>query len=254
MATNIFNELANKFSTYEEDADVDIESIVSETALAFYDAFHSGQIYIDNLEEDLGIDVYPLSRLKEDAPEDRITNALYTYWYFALSAISEQNSDTLHILATDSDGQNNHISRWWYIWSPILHEEISRETDPEEFRERWLSITRCSIRACLFLAQNFKEKSPLVVDKKNQRLIFNNQIIPFPGSVYWDLFLLLYNKKGKPASHEEIMKVNERGRVNVLIGELKTYLKKIGGSEGAIIADAIENQRSVGYRLNLSKL
>lgn len=253
MATNIFIDLANKFSGYEENQDDDIEAIAAEAGQIFYDALQSYRLNIDYSNDDvfheIKLDVDPLKN-KKDTSKDRVENGLITYWWLVLTWISEKDSDTLLILRADAN-HSTHGARWWETWSPILHEEISRDENPKEFRRLWLSIAKASIRACLFLAPHLKDKSPLTVDKETQTIIFNGHRIRFPGTKNWQLFELLYMANGKTVPFKDIEAKTDRPDHNVFVGELRAHLKSDGGET---IAQAIKNQRSVGYFLDLDSL
>ena len=86
------------------------------------------------------------------------------------------------------------------------------------------------------------------IDYTSQVIVYKGQDIRIAGSSAWDLLVKLLEAKGKVVTHEDIKTLTDRPEVNVIIGELK---KQLVSSEGETLANAIKNQRNVGYYIDL---
>jgi hypothetical protein len=84
------------------------------------------------------------------------------------------------------------------------------------------------------------------IDYTSQVVVYKGQEIRIRGSFNWDLLVKLLEARGSIVTLEEIRKLTDN--VNVRIGELKRSLRSSGG---AVLADAITNQRIVGYYMDL---
>ena len=88
-------------------------------------------------------------------------------------------------------------------------------------------------------------------ERTRQTLYYKGQSIQFGGSVFWQMFTMLYDAQGKVVTYEQLKETTHRDDINVAMGDLKRYLTKEGASD---LAKAIKNSRLVGYRLDFDAL
>jgi len=85
---------------------------------------------------------------------------------------------------------------------------------------------------------------------EKQLLFYKNKTIRFSGTNNWKMFKLLYEANGDPVA-DRVLVPNTDQQPNIVVGELRRYLKKQNAPE---IASAISKINSPGYYLIFDEL
>ncbi len=88
----------------------------------------------------------------------------------------------------------------------------------------------------------------LSIDEETQTMTYKGKQIKIGGTSDWDLLTMLIKANGETVTSEKLVAHTKRHDINVRIGELKKHLCSSGGAE---FANAIRNQRGVGYYIKL---
>jgi hypothetical protein len=94
----------------------------------------------------------------------------------------------------------------------------------------------------------FEAIGKVQINDKLHTIVYEGDQIKIGGVDDWDLLTKLIRANGETVTHENLKALTQRADINVKVGELKAQLRSCGG---AALADAIKNQRLVGYYIDL---
>ncbi|OHB52352.1 MAG: hypothetical protein A2Y12_19500 [Planctomycetes bacterium GWF2_42_9] len=172
------------------------------------------------------------------------------YWLCVLSIFCHEHEDFLDCsylkkISLPFYGFTKN-KKWKIDWSWVQDEYELAQPFFIKKTNHLINVCEASIRLCKLMTG---KKHVLRIDsKKVQVLIYKNKEYKFGGGETWELFKLLYEAQGKTVEDAHILKF---GQPNIVVGELRRYLRKHGANE---IASAIKKQTKVGYWLDIASL